>query len=134
MIKRVEVLALQGVLEERIAHAAADAQILYRLEVERGARDAGEPLAQPAHYLGGADLSFSQRLEPDEHPRRVDRAGLPATECGYGLHRGILYDARDELGEQFVQGLKGRVLVGDQRAHQPAGVLLGEKALGYDDE
>ena len=68
-----DVVRLNGVLVERVAAAAADAEVLRGLQKGRGDGQAVQLGAQAVDDLHGADLALVERLERD-----VDEAAVVA--------------------------------------------------------
>ena len=64
------VVALQRVLELRIAAAPADLNVLQRLHEERCARNRSQLGPQAIHHFEDAHLALSQRLQRDADIRR----------------------------------------------------------------
>ena len=69
MIEIVEIIGLQRVLILSAAEAAADAEVLDGLQVERSAGNLGGLRANARDDLIGAEFAFVERLELREHAR-----------------------------------------------------------------
>ncbi len=124
------VFAMQRVLILGVAGAAADADILNRSEICRGAPDLVELRLQPARDLLGRYLALGQRLQDDKGVG-VTAAAVEAVDMG---DRRIIPDDIDELGQLLFHQLKRDALVGLYAApHQPA-VLLRHETLWHVDE
>ena len=123
-----QVVALQGVLVLRVALAAADADVLHRLQEQIGARHLGQLGAQAGDHLVGRDVALGQGLQRGEDEARVGLAA--AGEADHGVDRRIAAHDDDELAELRAHRLERDALVGADAADDAAGVLLREEALG----
>ena len=124
-------VCLQRVLVLRAGGAAADPDVLNRLQIQIRTRLMPELAAQPRDHLIRADAALGARLERDEH---VGAVALAA--AGESHHRGdrrIVQHDVDEVAQLLPHRLKGDRLVGLDLAHHQPGVLLREKALGHVD-
>src|SRR5262249_27602983 len=131
VIEFADIVALQGELVLRTAHASSHTQLLEGLHEESGLGHAGELAAQPCENLVHGDLALVEGFERDEHARRIDRTAVVAAgEAEDVVHRRILTDQVHELLEDVPRGLKRTALVGLNLAKYLSGVLLGEEALG----
>ena len=74
VVQVAQVLALQRVLILRLALAAADAEVLRRLQEQGRAGHHRQFAAQPADHLVGADLALGERFQRDEHAAAVGRS------------------------------------------------------------
>src|SRR5437660_353388 len=72
--KVTEIVRLKGVLELSAPKAAADAEILNRLQVEGSAGDFGGLRTDAANDLINAELALAERLELTEHAGRAAAA------------------------------------------------------------
>ena len=104
LVELAEVVALQRELILRVAHPAADSQILNRLQVEIDAGDVRDLFADATDNEVGADLSLAQRFERDEHVRGIGCA-LCASKGDDVADRRVLTYRRD----QFLQPLLHRL-------------------------
>ncbi len=120
------------VLILRIRLAAADLQILHRLQEQRRARNVRQLGTQAGDHLVGADLARVQRLQDDEHAALVLRA-VAAHEGQHVFHRRILLHDADELVGLRLHRLERDILVAHDHAGQASRVLLREEAFGNDD-
>src|SRR5439155_6833580 len=81
VIELADVVALEGELILRVAGAAADAEVLHRLQEQRSARHPSRLATEAADDLVGGHLALVERLEGDEHAAGVGpAAALPAGE------------------------------------------------------
>ena len=103
MVKRVEVLALQRVLVKRVAHPAADAQILDRL---KNSVPPGMPerrlRSRPITWVA---LSFlcASGLSPMNIRAELTEPACPPPKAVTLSTAGSFMSLDHELGEQFVQ-------------------------------
>ncbi len=127
-----ERVGLQGELVLRVALAAADADVLHRLQEERGAGNLAELAAQPCDHRVRREPALALRLERDEDEARV---GLGAAgEAHDAVDRRILAHDGDELGQLVAHRLEGDALIGLQPADHPPGILLRKEAFRHDGE
>ena len=103
-MRSLHVVRLNGVLVQRVAGAASDADVLHRLKEDGGNRKPIELGAEAVDHLRGADLAVVERLERD-----VDEAAIAgAVAAGVGvdvLDGGIGLDDLDHLQEEkFMKG------------------------------
>jgi hypothetical protein len=111
----------------RAARAAADPDVLNRLQEQAGARFMRQFAAQPRNHLVGRYLADRQWLERNEHRPGVT---LTATREAYDRsHRGILLHDGNEVCKLRPHCLEGDALVGLNRARDAARVLLWEKSF-----
>ena len=125
----VHVGVLEGVLVLRPRRPTAGAEVLHRLEVGHDPRDLGELGAQAGDDLiGGGALHVAAQLYEAG-------AGVAAGDEGdHVLHRRVRLDhVVDGLLPRLHRG-EGGVLGGVGGGHHRARVLLGEEALGDDDQ
>src|SRR5262249_9570386 len=100
-IEFADVVALQGELVLRAAHASSPASVRERLHGDAGPGHAGELLAQPFPDLVHGDLALFEWFERYEHARGIDRTTVvAASEAEDVVHRRILTDQAHELLEQ----------------------------------
>src|SRR6516165_2313222 len=122
-LKRKLILCLAG--------AAADADVLYRLQKQGRSRNDGHFAPQPRNHAVRRNLAFAERFQRNEYKTGI---GLPAAgEADRGIDGRIVLDDADELRELLLHQLKRNTLIGLDRADEPAGVLLREEALWNDD-
>ena len=126
----LEIVGLKRELVLRICRPPAHANVLHRHQEQAGAGFADEFATQPAHHLIGRNFPFLERFEGHEHERAVALA--PARVRDHGFDRRILTHDGDEVGHLEAHRLERNPLVRLDIAHQPAGVLLREEALGND--
>ncbi len=127
----VIVVALQGVLVQGVARAAAGAKILRGLQVKRSSRDMRQLGPETVDDGRCAILAHVERLEGDEKSSGV--RGRSATATGESHHVGdgrVGHDDLDHLLELNVHGLERGVLVGEDRAVKTSGILLREQSRG----
>ncbi len=127
-------VGLDGVLIERIAAAAADAEVLCGLEEDRGDGQTIELWAQAIDDLRRADLAHIEWFQCG-----VDEAGVGgAAAAGEGddvLHGGVRLNYGLKLVDGVVHRGKGGILRSLHASDQRPGVLLGEESLGdFDDD
>ena len=134
MVQLAEVVVLERELEERVAEPATHADVLDRLEEAARAGDPRELRSQARDDVVGAELPFRERLQRDEQPSRVARSLVAAGESRDRVHGRVLHQDSHELRELVLHRLERRRLIGLQRAHQAAVVLLREEPLGHDRE
>ena len=96
--------SLQGVLVLRVARAAADADVLHRLQEQGGARNHRHLPPQPRDDAVGGDVTLVRRIQRDEHEAGIGLAS--AGEPDGGLDRGILLEDADELRQLLLHQLK----------------------------
>jgi len=117
-----------------VGAAAADAQVLHRLQIEIHSGKLRQLAAQPADDPVGTDAPLIQRLESDEHiPGIQCSAETAAIECHHRIDRGIAFHCARQGHHAAAHGLERRVLIGDDGARDAPRVLLREEALGDDD-
>ena len=125
----LQVVALECVLELRVAGTPADLNILLRLHEEHRSRNASHLGAQPIDDLGDADLALGERLQTDTEVsgiRSIDKAR-------YSFDGWIGFDNRHVIEQLLPHGLKRRVLAGPGVAIDAARVLLRKEAFGDHD-
>src|SRR6202041_750177 len=98
LVQLVEVVALDRELVLRVAHSAADAQILNRLQIQIDAGDVRNLLADASYHQVGIDLSLGQGLEADEHVGGVGCA-VAAVDRHHVVHARVLVDGGAQLGK-----------------------------------
>ena len=79
-----QIVGAHGVLILRVAGPASHAHILHGLQKEGGSGHARQLRPQALDDLVGADLAFIQRLQRNEHPRRI--GGGAASSAREGVH------------------------------------------------
>jgi hypothetical protein len=126
-----EVVRLQRELILRVRRAAADPDVLNRLQEKIRARLFRELHAQPRDHLVGGLLALAERLQRDEHRSRI--APRASSESDDVVDSRIAHHDRHEVGELLAHRLERNALIGLNAADQPARVLLREKALRDDD-
>ena len=133
-VKFGEIHALQRILILRATGPATDPQILNGLQIGWSARHLRQFWTQPANHLVGAEAAFFERLEGDEHPPRIGRAGMApaACEAGDAGDGRIALDDLYDFGEFLPHRLKRDILRRLDIAEQPAGILLGEKPFWHE--
>ena len=106
----LHIVRLQGVLVERIAASAADAQILRRLQKGRGH---GQPVhlgAQAVDDFRDADFALIERLERDVDKSAI-AAAATAADVGIDIgHRRVRLDDIDQGFDRSVHHREGCVL------------------------
>ena len=136
LVQLVEVGVLQRVLVLRARRAAADVDVLRRLQEELRALDLVELGPQPGDDLIGGALRSFARLQGDEEAAGVERELPPPAPIDHGDvgdRRVRQHDLAELLLEAHHLGERD-VLRRLRDAGDEAGVLLREEALGDDDE
>ena len=108
-----QVVALQRVLELRVARAAADLDLLHGLQKERGARNASQLGPQPVGDLERADLAHVERLQRDIDAGEI----VSSDEAGHDVDRRIRADNRDVLHSACRAWSQTPCLPGPGRCH-----------------
>ncbi len=128
--QQIEIVRLQAVLIAGVGAAAADMQILRCHQEHLRAGDMAGFHAQPVGHFGGGGVALVEILQPHEEVGAVARAEHAAAHRGHNaLYRRIGLNNVGEYQHFRLHRLKRDVLVGAQRAHQQAGVLIGKEAL-----
>src|SRR6185312_12899584 len=129
----LKVVALQRVLELRIALASADVYVLHRNHEELSAGNVRELRTQAVDDLEGRFLSsFTQRLKRNKHVGRV-QAAAPAGEADGRIDGWIFENDVVQSLQLHPHGVEGDVLLRQNSAGDAAGVLLWEKPFRNDD-
>ena len=121
LVDQLGIVGLEGVLVRRVGRASADADILGALQKQPCAGDPVELGAKPGHDLRHPH-PLGQRFQHDEHKPGIGLAA--AGERVDVLHRRILPNDIDQLGQLFLHQLEGDALVGldaaDHHVRRPA--------------
>src|SRR5271165_6945217 len=128
-----EVFALNRVLILRVATPSADVEILAGLQKNARSLNGRQLRPQTVDELAGGNVSKSAALEREENIPAIDRA-LAAGEGGHITDGWIGLEQVGVTLRQRLHHLKRGVLRSLNAAHDRSVVLLGEKALGHDDE
>src|SRR5262249_4665181 len=126
-LKIFNVVALQGVLELRVAAPASNANLLTGLQEKRRARQL-QPGTKACNHLVGGNTALFQRLQLNVY---LSESSGTTNRTAYVLHCGIGHHNLHELAKALTCNSKrliGRRL--NASLQQPC-VLLGEKAFGY---
>src|SRR5215831_17281030 len=126
-----DVGVLQRVLKTGAGNAAADGDVLRRLQEQRRALNLGELRPQPVDDLRGSELALVARLEHDEEAAGIGGVGA-AGAAGERAEAGDVRIAQQHRAElaQDAHHLLGRgILGGFGKALDHAGVLDREEAL-----
>ena len=126
----LDIVGLEGVLILGIARATANADVLLRLQKEVGTGFTRELRTQAGNHLVDRNLPLGERFQGNEH---IGRIALPAAGKGGDVfHCRVGAYQFDIIHQLLLHRLEGNALVGLNVAHDAAGILLREKALGDD--
>src|SRR5262249_1157429 len=131
LVELCDVGVLQRVLKTGAGDAAADGDVLGRLQEERRTLNLRELRPQPVDDLRGGELALVARLEHDEEAPGVGGVGA-AGAAGERAEAGdvrIAQQHRAELAQDAHHLLGGRILGGFGKALDHAGVLDREEAF-----
>ena len=116
----------------RARQAAAELDVLHRLQVGHDTGHIGELQPHALNDLVRRRLALTYGLQLDEHATGVEpRTRTAADRAADGEHVGVLLDDAQRRGLALLHALEGDVLVGLAEARQHAGVFLREEALRH---
>src|SRR5260370_1991156 len=127
------VRVFQAVLKLRGADAIFHGQVLHRLHEERDAVYLGKLRLEPPDYVGGGNLALLEGFEVDLNAAAV-QGGIDAIDADEGrqtLDGRVLQNHVRQGALPARDGSKRNILRTLRNAEDHAGVLHGEKALGY---
>ena len=134
-IQLVQVGILHDVLELAARDAAADGDILRRLQEQPRARNLRELRPQPVDDLRGADVAVVAQLQADDEAAGILRIAVARAEERYEVGDvGILLDDCGKLPLHGPHPFRRDVLAGLGNAEQHADILGREEPLRYHDE